>query len=191
LAQQGPARGRRVGRRVRAQSPSPDRFTPAPELSDQKLEAAAAALARMSILQNDYKQRVAEAKAPAERERIMTEANNEVTKAVTDQGLSVDEYVAILEVAREHPAVREKYFSEFGLQTNSATVTWCGPWHVSCRRWCCFCVESPDDSRVAAVAGEIHRYGLPRTDLEVTLIPSPFGRLSHLAAGSHSSRCGT
>jgi hypothetical protein len=59
-------------------------------------------------LQNDYKQRVAEAKATAERERIMTEANNEVTKAVTDQGLSVDEYVAILEVAREDPAVRGK-----------------------------------------------------------------------------------
>jgi hypothetical protein len=91
---------------VRAQSPSPDRFTPAPELSDQKLEAAAAALERVSALQKDYKQRVAEAKAPAEKERIVTEANNEVTKAVTDQGLSVEEYVAILEVARDDAAVR-------------------------------------------------------------------------------------
>jgi hypothetical protein len=54
---------------VRAQSASPDRFTPAPELSDQKLEAAAAALERVSALQKDYKQRVPEAKAPAEKER--------------------------------------------------------------------------------------------------------------------------
>src|SRR6266446_2459239 len=49
-------------------------------------------------------------KAPAEKERIVAEANNELTKAVTNQGLSVDEYTSILEAARETREVRNKPF---------------------------------------------------------------------------------
>ena len=91
---------------VQAQSLGPS--TSAPDLSDQKLTAAAAALERTAALQNDYKQRVAEAKAPAEKERIVSEANNELNKAVTDQGLSVEEYVTILAVARDNSEIRDK-----------------------------------------------------------------------------------
>jgi F0F1-type ATP synthase membrane subunit b/b' len=61
-------------------------------LSDQKLSAAAAALEHVVSLQNDYQQRIAEAEAPAEKQRIVAEANTELTKAVTEQGLSVEEY---------------------------------------------------------------------------------------------------
>ena len=38
----------------------------------------------------------------------MDEALNAMRKAVTDQGLSVDEYDSILEVAQNDPGVREK-----------------------------------------------------------------------------------
>jgi hypothetical protein len=93
---------------VLAQSPSPGPSTSAPDLSDQKLSAAAAALERVASLQKDYRQRVAEATAPAEKERIVAEANNELTKAVTEQGLSVEEYASILDVARDHPEIRGK-----------------------------------------------------------------------------------
>jgi hypothetical protein len=77
-------------------------------LSDQKLSAAAAALGHVVSLQNDYRQRIAEAKAPTEKERIVAEANNELTTAVTEQGLSVEEYASILKVAREDPEIRDK-----------------------------------------------------------------------------------
>ncbi len=93
---------------VLAQSPASGPSTSGPDLSDQKLSAAAAALERVVILQNDYRQRIAKAEAPAEKERIVAEANNELTKAVTEQGLSVEEYASILEVAREDPKVRDK-----------------------------------------------------------------------------------
>jgi len=75
-------------------------------LSDQKLNAAA--LERVANLQKDYRQRVAEANAPAEKERIVAEANNELTKAVTEHGLLVEEYALILDVARDHPEIRGK-----------------------------------------------------------------------------------
>jgi Domain of unknown function (DUF4168) len=82
--------------------------TSAPNLSDQKLSAAAAALERVVSLQNDYGQRIAEAEAPAEKERIVAEAKNELTKAVTEQGLSVEEYASILDKARDDPEIRDK-----------------------------------------------------------------------------------
>src|SRR5258707_6743728 len=73
---------------VLAQSPPPGPSTSAPDLSDQKLSAVAAAIERVASLQKDYRQRIAEAEAPAEKERILAEAHNEVTKAVTEHGLS-------------------------------------------------------------------------------------------------------
>ena len=91
-----------------AQSPPSEPSTPAPDLSDQKLGAAAAALERVVSLQKDYRQRIAEAEAPAEKERLVAEANNELTKAVTEQGLSVEEYSSILDVARDNPEIRGK-----------------------------------------------------------------------------------
>ena len=88
-------------------SPSPGASDPAANLSDQKLDAAAAAAQRVSTVKQDYQQRIAAA-PPSDKERIAEEAINALAKAVTDQGLSVDEYTAILEVAQANPEVREK-----------------------------------------------------------------------------------
>jgi Domain of unknown function (DUF4168) len=93
---------------VLAQSPPPGPSTSAPDLSDQKLSAVAAAIERVASLQNDYRQRIAEAEAPAEKERIVAEAHNEFTKAVTEQGLSVEEYASILDMAQDDPEIRDK-----------------------------------------------------------------------------------
>lgn len=93
---------------VLAQSPPQGPSTSAPDLSDQKLNAAAAALERVISLQKDYRQRIAEAEAPAEKERIVAEANKEFAKAVTEQGISVEEYASILDVARDDPEIRSK-----------------------------------------------------------------------------------
>jgi hypothetical protein len=68
----------------------------------------AAAIERVASLQKDYRQRIAEAEAPAEKERIVAEANNELTKAVTEQGLSVEEYASILDMAQADPEVRNR-----------------------------------------------------------------------------------
>ena len=46
--------------------------------------------------------------APSDKERIANEAINALAKAVTDQGLSLEEYDSILEVAQNDPEVREK-----------------------------------------------------------------------------------
>jgi hypothetical protein len=81
--------------------------SPAANVTEQKLDAAAAALERVLTLQKTYQQRLAQAEQ-ADKERIVAEANDALTKAVADQGLSVEEYSSILEVAQNDPEVRGK-----------------------------------------------------------------------------------
>jgi hypothetical protein len=86
---------------------SPGLSSPAPSITEQKLDAAAAALQRVVRIEDTYGKRLAEA-PQAEKERIVAEANDALEKAVADQGLSVEEYSSILEVAKNDPDVRGK-----------------------------------------------------------------------------------
>ena len=88
---------------AQVQSPSPGAAVQPSNIPDQKLDAVAAAAQRVTSLTLDYQQRIAAA-APADKERILNEAHSALEKAVTDQGLSVEEYNSILEVAQNDPA---------------------------------------------------------------------------------------
>lgn len=90
-------------------SASPPNSAPAAPTSipDSKLDAAAAAVKNVSAVKDSYKQKIAQAPA-AERERIAGEADQALVKAVTDKGLSVEEYTTILEVAQTDPVVKDK-----------------------------------------------------------------------------------
>jgi hypothetical protein len=91
-----------------APSPAaPGRTTTPTLISDSKLDATAAAVKRVTAVKETYDQKMAKASG-AEKERLVTEATNAMTKAVTDQGLSIEEYGAIIQVAQNDPVVREK-----------------------------------------------------------------------------------
>jgi hypothetical protein len=100
---------------AQAQSPGTPRTapntTPAPaapaNISDKKLDAVAAASKQVSAIRGTYEPKVAQAPA-TEKERLIGEANAAMTKAVTDQGLSIEEYSTIVEVAQKDPVVRNK-----------------------------------------------------------------------------------
>jgi PleD family two-component response regulator len=79
----------------------------APNIPEQKLDAIAAALEQVVSVRENYEQRLQ--KAPAsDADKIADEAKNALVKAVTDQGLSVEEYNSILVVAQNNPEVRKK-----------------------------------------------------------------------------------
>jgi hypothetical protein len=88
-------------------SPSPERPDAPASIPDQKLDAVATALQQVAGLKRDYQQRV-DVASQADKQRIIDEANGAITKAVTDQGLSVEEYTAIMVIAQNDPQVREK-----------------------------------------------------------------------------------
>ena len=87
--------------------PTPGPSSPSATIPDNKLDAAAAAVQSMSMVRQDYERRIAQA-PDSEKSRLAEEGKQALTKAVTDQGLSVAEYTAIIQVAENNPAVREK-----------------------------------------------------------------------------------
>jgi len=96
------------------QPPSPGKpSTEAPgqlnssNISDSKLDAAAAAVKSVSAVKDDYEQRIARA-PETDKERLAAEGTQALSKAVTDNGLSVAEYTAIMTVAKNDPVVRDK-----------------------------------------------------------------------------------
>jgi|EndMetStandDraft_5_1072996.scaffolds.fasta_scaffold401988_2 hypothetical protein len=92
---------------AQSQAQPPGLSEPTPNVSDQKLDAAAAAIKQVITIKEDYEQRI-EAAAPTDKERVAGEAKTALEKAVTDQGLSLPEYSAILVVAQNDPEVKEK-----------------------------------------------------------------------------------
>ena len=77
------------------------------DIPDQKIEAAATAMQQVASLKQTYQQRY-DAAPPSDKERVANEASAALTKVVTDNGLSIEEYSAILVTAQNDPAVREK-----------------------------------------------------------------------------------
>jgi hypothetical protein len=90
-----------------ASSTAPNAARPSADISDQKLDAAAKAVKGISALQNTYEQKLSQA-PQADKGRIADEADNAMAKVVTDQGLSVEEYTNILQVAQSNPTVHQK-----------------------------------------------------------------------------------
>src|SRR5262245_55211918 len=86
---------------------TPDPSNPSASIPDNKLDAVAAAINSVTMVKEDYGRRIAQA-PDGEKSRLGDEGEQALTKAVTDQGLSVAEYSEILQVAQNNPAVRQK-----------------------------------------------------------------------------------
>lgn len=86
---------------------APQAQSPSPAIPDQKLDAAAAAIKNMASIKQNYQRQIATAE-DSQKQGIAHEAADALAKAVTDQGLSVEEYNKIIEVAQNDPNVRQK-----------------------------------------------------------------------------------
>ena len=96
--------------RPQAQSPqTPSLQTPSPSapISDAKLNAAAAAIGQIATIRQSYEGKIAAAPS-SDKQRLAKEQNDALEKAVTDQGLSVDEFDSIIRIAQNNPTFHEK-----------------------------------------------------------------------------------
>jgi hypothetical protein len=106
---------------AQTQPPAKGRAAPAAQaIPDHKLDAAAVAIAKVADLSRNYQQQIASA-PEKDRPRIADEANTALKKAVTDQGLTVEEYNSIVEVAQKDPAVHEKIIQRIPRSDSGAT----------------------------------------------------------------------
>jgi curli biogenesis system outer membrane secretion channel CsgG len=87
-----------------AQSPSAQSPAAIPE---QKLASVAVAVQKVTTIRRDYEQKMSGASGD-DQQKIATEANTALSKAVTDQGLSLDEFNSIIRMAQNDPGMREK-----------------------------------------------------------------------------------
>jgi hypothetical protein len=78
-------------------------------IPDQKLDKAAAAIEQIASLKQDYLDQMTVV-SPADRDRIAQEARHAFTTAITDQGLSVEEYAEVIGAAKNDPQIHEKVF---------------------------------------------------------------------------------
>ena len=85
----------------------PQNTNPAAGITDKQLDAVAAAAKNVASLKTQYRQKLQTA-APADHQKIADEAQSALEKAVTDQGITVEDYQSILEVAQTNPEVRAK-----------------------------------------------------------------------------------
>jgi hypothetical protein len=93
---------------AQVQSPAPSPSQPSQSIPDQKLDATAAALDQIADLKENYTKQIEATPSESDKQRLVDDANKALVKAVTDQGLSVEEYTSIMVVAQNDPMVRQK-----------------------------------------------------------------------------------
>lgn len=111
-----------------AQAQSPPSSTAAPStapaaktaVTDQQITQAAVAMQKVMTIRESYNQKLTQAK-PEDRGRIADESQTSMRKAVTDSGLTVDQYNSILQLAQNDPDVREKLMTRLPTQNDGAT----------------------------------------------------------------------
>lgn len=91
-----------------AQTPAPNAQTKSADIPEQKLDATASALQRVTDVRRSYEEKLSGASAADEQKRIVSEANDAMSKAVTEQGLSLEEFDSIIRLAQSDVGVREK-----------------------------------------------------------------------------------
>jgi hypothetical protein len=93
---------------ARSPATNVDPSTAPASISDRKLDAAATAAQNAADIKDIYDKKLAEAPM-ADKQHIAIEADKAMVKAVTDQGLTLDEFKAIMRLAQHDPAVRSRF----------------------------------------------------------------------------------
>ncbi|MCA1491366.1 DUF4168 domain-containing protein [Sinorhizobium alkalisoli] len=77
-------------------------------ISDQKLEAFAVAYLQVDKVRQAYSTKIGSETDASTKEKLQTEANQEMVKAVEASPISVEEYTSILTAAQNDPALAKK-----------------------------------------------------------------------------------
>jgi Domain of unknown function (DUF4168) len=98
-----------------------DRNAPAPatpgatiqqsDLSDAMVHKVGTALRQTVTIRQKYAERAQSIKSPQEQQALATEAQTEMVQAITDQGLSVQQYNQVIQMAQADPTLKQRLLS--------------------------------------------------------------------------------
>lgn len=81
------------------------------ELIGPKLQPFAGAYKEISQIHTTYKERIMQAEDPSKTEALQQEANEKMSQAVTDRGLTISGYNAIFQSIQNDPALKEEFMT--------------------------------------------------------------------------------
>ncbi len=81
------------------------------ELIGPNLQPFAGAYKEISQIHTTYKERITQADDPSKSEVLQQEANEKMSQAVTDHGLTISDYNAIFQSIENDPALKEEFMT--------------------------------------------------------------------------------
>ena len=78
------------------------------QLTDDMVERVGAAAAKVALIQDSYAATVQTEPAPEARNALATQARMEAEQAIDEQGISVDDYNAVLTAAEHDPGLESR-----------------------------------------------------------------------------------
>lgn len=81
------------------------------ELIGPNLEPFAGAYKEISQIHTTYKERIIQADDPTKSEALQEEANQKMSQAVTDRGLTITDYNTIFQSIQNDPALKEAFMT--------------------------------------------------------------------------------
>lgn len=91
------------------QAPAEQEVPPPPEISDERLEEVAEAFLEVSEVQRDVQERLEQAPAPEEAQRIQAEGNDQILATLEQHEVPVDEYTEVMTATQNHTSFRERF----------------------------------------------------------------------------------
>lgn len=96
---------------VNSQIQTVESQSPKKELIGPKLEPFAGAYKEISQIHTTYKERIMEEADQTKYDALQQEANEKMSQAVTDHGLTISDYNAIFQSIQNDPALKEEFMT--------------------------------------------------------------------------------
>jgi GTP1/Obg family GTP-binding protein len=99
-----------------AQPPSgaPSGAVSGANMPDATVKKVGAALRQVSQIEQTYSQRLQSANTPMEKQDISKQASGAAVTAITQQGLTIDQYKQVIQAAQNDPALKQRVLAAAG-----------------------------------------------------------------------------
>ena len=81
------------------------------EISGNILEPFAGAYKEVSEIHSSYEQRIVKSLDPAQADALQQEANQKMTQAVTDRGMTIEDYNTLFQTIQNDPDLKKKFMT--------------------------------------------------------------------------------
>jgi len=78
------------------------------KLSDTTVQKVGTALRQMASIRQEYSERAQASPAPQQQKELTDQAQTEMVKVISDQGLSVQQYNQVIQMAQADPGLKER-----------------------------------------------------------------------------------